>query len=687
MRKPSKKSRTSANAKAGQALPQAAGPIAAAESVKQARRVRWNPLRNLTPDTLTRQLDAFEYGDLREFALLAEMIADRDDTIKSVKPKREKATAGRDWKVMKRDKSPEAEKHQEILQQFWQNVKAVNAYDRNERGGIGRLIKQMMTSVSYRYAAHHIVWDPKPGKLRATFEFVPLWFFENREGKLRFVKDGMGITGEDMDPREWMVTCGDGLMIACAIQYLGKRYCMQDWLAFSEKFSMPGILGATAAAKGSAEGNAMKSAVESFSQDWSAVMYGVADPSKPPIHLIQPDGNPTAMPMPAYIERADRKIATLYMGADLSTMSSKDGQGTGASLQSEELDNLITDDCMTISESLQEVEREVIRWHFGEDVEPLAYIEVQPPVQVDKKFILEAIKILTDMGVRLPVVEILESLGFTEADAADAALTDLVKAGKEDLNRKDAKEPAANASYYDPTQEAPDLMMQDFRRALAADMQPLGDAISSAYQAGDLVAMQAALRKISEGMPELAGDAANLSEVLAGQLADAWLGDDAPVETNGDYLGHPYRGNQWGGGDWMSHGLLPSAKIKADPSHEKTKAYLASARLMQGETVSDDAGNSVRFGEELLQHWEDKPIQEQRVRLSELDDAQDAVRNPHEVWQQTKQTIYLRKYTGNGPDRWMAVFVQTGTGRTYYSSERINKADESFRRGTLLRKR
>ena len=486
------------------------GSIASAEAVTQARRQRWNPLRNLTPETLTRAMDAFEYGDLREFALLAEVIADRDDTLKSVKPKREKATAARDWKILKRDKSPAAEKHQQILQEFWQNVRAENAYDRNERGGMGRLLKQMMTSVSFRYAVHHIVWKPEPGKLRATFEFVPLWFFENREGRLRFLRDGgLGIQGEELAPGEWMVTCGDGLMIACAINYLGKRYCSQDWLAFSEKFSMPGILGATSAAKGTPEGNAMKSAVTSFGQDWSAVMYGVADPTKAPIHLVQPNGSPSAMPMPAFIERADRKMAALYMGADLSSMSSKDGEGTGASLQADELDSLITDDCMTISETLQEVERHIIAWHFGAGVEPLAYIEVQPPVRVDKNFILEAIPILEGLGVRLDQAEILEGLGFSEADAADVALGDAKKP------ETATKEPAANARLVAAELDA-------LQAALSADLQPLGKALAGALQAGDLPAMQAALRKISEGMPELAGDAEALTSALEKQFTQAF---------------------------------------------------------------------------------------------------------------------------------------------------------------------
>ena len=86
----------------------------------------------------------------------------------------------------------------------------------------------------------------------------------------------------------------------------------------------------------------------------------------------------------------------------------------------------------------------------------------------------------------------------------------------------------------------------DFRSALAKDMQPLGDALMSAYQAGDFAAMQAALKKISKGMPELAGEAENLAEVLETQLLDAWLGDVTEEVENGDFQGHPYRGNQHG---------------------------------------------------------------------------------------------------------------------------------------------
>lgn len=63
-----------------------------------------------------------------------------------------------------------------------------------------------------------------------------------------------------------------------------------------------------------------------------------------------------------------------------------------------------------------------------------------------------------------------------------------------------------------------DAAMQTFRTALAEDMRPLGDALYSAFQAGDEAAMQAALKKISKQMPDLAGEASALSAALATAL-------------------------------------------------------------------------------------------------------------------------------------------------------------------------
>ena len=102
------------------------------------------------------------------------------------------------------------------------------------------------------------------------------------------------------------------------------------------------------------------------------------------------------------------------------------------------------------------------------------------------------------------------NMWVVEADQGEAALGEVVTTA---LNSRD-KLP-----------DAPDAQMQAIRTALAADMQPLGEALLAAYQAGDHAGTLAALKKISKDMPALAGDAKSLTQVLAAQSATAWLTD------------------------------------------------------------------------------------------------------------------------------------------------------------------
>lgn len=196
------------------------GPLhTTAASLMYLRQNKHNPLPYLKPDMLSRVLESFEHGRIREAVLLWEKMAERDDMISNVKPKREKDVSQLDMQVVVApDSGPDGEAHQAVLEKFWKSCRAVNAYDRNERGGFRRLVKQMMTATSFKYAAHHIIWQPQAnGELRATFEFVPLWLFENTTGKLRYLKTLTAVTGEELDDSEWMITTGDGLMIACCI--------------------------------------------------------------------------------------------------------------------------------------------------------------------------------------------------------------------------------------------------------------------------------------------------------------------------------------------------------------------------------------------------------------------------------------------------------------------------------------
>lgn len=339
------------------------------ERVAVQMRSRFNPIRGLTPDLLSSQLDAFRAGYLRAFAMTAEAIEERDDIIKSVAPKRRKAVARCDWQVIAMDDSQEAKRHQKALNYFYNNLTCSNAMDLNEQGGFKLLVRQMMDAVGKKYAAHEIVWRPEPGQITAEFRFVPLWFFENTTGKLRFLESDTALTGRDLEPGGWMVTVGDGIMVSCAIAYIFKHLPLKDWLLYSERFGMPGIKGKTEAARGSDEWNQMVEAVGNFAADFACVMSASDN-----IEALDLKGTGEP-PYRALVERMDRAMATLWRGADLSTISK--GDGNGASLQGEESSLIEQDDAEMISETLNtQVDPVVIRALYGEGVQPKAYIRL-----------------------------------------------------------------------------------------------------------------------------------------------------------------------------------------------------------------------------------------------------------------------------------------------------------------------
>ncbi|MBN1403817.1 MAG: DUF935 family protein, partial [Opitutales bacterium] len=221
-----------------------AKPILSTQRVVAHMRSRFDPIRNLTPERLSRMLDDFHAGYLREAALAWDAIERRDDIVQAAAGKR-KLSAGRNgWDVLALDDSPRAAEHAAALEYFWRNVRCVNALDENEEGGFSLLSRQMMDAVGKRYAVHEIVWERVgANRLRAVFRFVPLWFFENRTGRLRFLPSEHALEGEPLEPGRWMLTCGAGIMEACSVAYLYKHLPLRDWLLYCERNGMPGVRG------------------------------------------------------------------------------------------------------------------------------------------------------------------------------------------------------------------------------------------------------------------------------------------------------------------------------------------------------------------------------------------------------------------------------------------------------------
>ena len=423
------------------------------------RQTRFNPLRSLTPERLASALDQYAAGWLREAALIFETIEQREFMIKSVMSKRRASVARRDWQIIVPDEeNPNAEAHKATLEYFYNNLTVTDATDLNVRTGMSGLLRQMMDAVLQKYAVHEIIWKPTAEGMTAELRRVPLYFFENRTGKLKFVGVENRADGMPLEEDGWMVTVGDGLGEALSILYMFKRLGVQDLIAFSEKFSVPGVLGRTSAKKDSPEGMAMRDSVLAYASDWIGITYGDDGAIKSPIEIMQTPSGGSLPPM-TIMEYMDRGIATLVRGGDLSTISR--GDGTGSNPQADEMDALLQDDCAMVSETLQtQLDRLVIRMVHG-DVKSAAYVVVNPPSDDDLMRELNIDKGLIELGVKQDPADLAERYGREIAGNAETLKTEMLK------------EEVANEAEYFQAEQLRGLVTEGFADVAALIEQAL----------------------------------------------------------------------------------------------------------------------------------------------------------------------------------------------------------------------
>ncbi|MDR2030109.1 MAG: DUF935 domain-containing protein [Puniceicoccales bacterium] len=373
----------------------------------------FHPIRFLTAESLTRHLDAFHGGNLRGAAILWDAIERRDDVLQGVAAKRKKAVARLPWDILAIDGSGEALVQQEALRFFYNSLSCVHAADGNERGGFSLLVKQMMDAVGKKYAVHEIVYH-EHGEcqlegangplLSAEFRFVPLEFFENRSGRLRFAPNDLGDDGMDLAPGAWMISVGDGLMEACSIAYLFKHLPLRDWLVYCERNGMPGVKGVTDAMPGTPHWEMAKRAVEAFGAEFNALLSTGSD-----LQAIDLSSR-GELPYPALVERMDRAMAALWCGADLGTLSR--ASGVGASLQAGERLLLEVDDAANVSETLNaQVDCHVLG-HLFPGAPVRAYVKLRPSQQRDMLQELEIYERLVRLGLPIAQKDLRERFGI-----------------------------------------------------------------------------------------------------------------------------------------------------------------------------------------------------------------------------------------------------------------------------------
>ena len=422
------------------------------ERVATSIRTRFDPLPTLHPRLLTQYLQQFEYGYLEPADRTWDAMERRDDRLASVAAKAKGALARHGFEVLvvsglDDTQKAEAQRHRVALEYLYNHCTATNAAREDETGGFSLLIRQMADAVGKRYSVHEIVWEPRAdGRLTATFRHAPLWFFENTTGRLRFKPQDGAAQGVPLDPDAWLVTVGEGIMEACSVLWMCKHLPLRDWLAYAEKFGMPYLLGKTGAPFNSREWNAMAEALRGFGSDGAAVIGGTDEI----VPVAVGNGGSDSLPYAGLIERSDRAMSILWRGADLGTQShGGTGGGQGASLQADETSALDEDRAAWLTESLLPVSRTAVRYLFGADVAPLAYVRVKTLVRRDVQIDLAVDTFLLNHGAPMGLSAALERYGRPVPAAGET----LLRVGAEDAEAT-AREVSATAAVERAANEA-----------------------------------------------------------------------------------------------------------------------------------------------------------------------------------------------------------------------------------------
>lgn len=459
-----------------------------------------NPIKRLTPAKLVQCLDAFNRGELRETVLLWQQMLERDDQIRPCYGKRQRAVTSLNWEILPVNDSAEAKKHKAALEHFYNNLSAVDGLNLMERGGVRHLIRQMMSAVPLKYAMHEIVWQPgAPGGLTAEFKFLPLQFFENSTGQLRFLKSDHDLYGVDLDthftPGGWMCTNGDGLMVASSIAYLFKVPAgLKAWVSFMEKFGMPPLHASTSAAKDSPEWDELKDALEGYGEDLALV---TSEGTKIEALELKAGGE---APHSKLVERQDRAISRIWMGGDLATMSATGPSGTGSNAQTDDLVKLQEDDAAMVTDTLQHyVDRQVIRLLFGDGADPLAYFKLSPPARIDVDRERATDEFLIKNGVPVGKKQLMARYQRTEPADADELAVAPVAAPAPGAFPLAALRAAANERPSDILRAA---ALKDLTEAQAKTLRPLVARLNAILALPD-DKIDAALEALKRDLPRI----------------------------------------------------------------------------------------------------------------------------------------------------------------------------------------
>ena len=362
-------------------------------------RMRFNAIKGLTFERLVGYLEQWQLGFFRMAGITWDVMPRRDYALRTEVSKRRKAAARHGWQIMLEKDIPAkdeafAEEQKRFLQKFYGLVQTTAAIDPDQRGGMRLLAYQMLDAVGVYYSAHEIIWQPlADGDLTAKFIHVPVWWLEGTHGKLRFLQSEFQVYGAEMNPGEWLITTGDGLMEASSIVYMFKNLPLRSWLQLLDRLGAGALVGKTPAQFNSPEWNNFTEALQQFAEEWAGAFSANTD-----ISFLESKNVVGEGPFNAIIQEMNKAITVMWRGTELASRTAKDSVGAG--VQQDESEIFETDDPLILEEALKDqVGAYALAWKYGPEAPRYAYLSFSGPPESNVQDDIAVDTFLSQFGV------------------------------------------------------------------------------------------------------------------------------------------------------------------------------------------------------------------------------------------------------------------------------------------------
>lgn len=448
----------------------------------------------LTPQRLAGLLRSADRGQVRDYAILAQEMEERDPHYASVLGVRKRAVSGVPPRV---EPASEDAADERIAEAVRDHIAGHDQFD--------RLVEDCLDAIGKGFSVVEIVWPQRRAAdlwVPAAFEWVDQrWLtFHREDGSLRLLDEAEPLDGIPFDPFKAIVhtpqlksghVARGGVARLVSFSWICKAYTLKDWMAFAETYGLPLRVGRYGPGATSEDVEKLFTAVANIGTDAAAVL-----PESMKIDFEQVSGSQSETVFENLARYLDEQVSKAVLGQ---TMTSDNGSSLAqAQVHNEVRHDIAAADARAVSATLnRDLVRPFVDLNFGPQARyPTLVIEVPEAENTD--MVLRHTAALAAGGVRLRAAEVRAKLGYTDPHDDDEVI------GGAAAQPPAAPATASNAragvalNAADPFDELEEIvaeMLDDWRPVMDETLRPVLRAIR---QAESLEEVQRLLDELEE---------------------------------------------------------------------------------------------------------------------------------------------------------------------------------------------